>query len=203
VLAVLLDEEKRIGEMRLRSRADAERLGNEHDWPKIPLGSLAGRTLGLLGLGAIGQAIAQRACIFGMRVLAVRRSGGGAPLEGVELRPHLRALAAESDHLVLCAPSTPATDRILDAEVLAAAKPGLHLVNVARGRLVDQPALLRALDQGQIRQATLDVTDPLTPHMAWYSATHHRRLTEKLLENLGRFASGEPLADVVDPAKGY
>jgi phosphoglycerate dehydrogenase-like enzyme len=219
VLAVLLEEEKRIGDMRLRSRADAERLGNEHDWPTIPLGGLAGRNLGLFGLGAIGQAIAHRAAAFGMQVLAVRRSPGASPLDFVSLRPDLRALAAESDHLVLCAPATPETERVVDGAVLAAAKPGLHLVNIARGRLVDQAALLHALDEGRIGKATLDVTDPeplpeghplyshprvrLTPHMAWYSASHHRRLTEKLLDNLGRFARGEALADVVDPAKGY
>jgi phosphoglycerate dehydrogenase-like enzyme len=120
---------------------------------------------------------------------------------------------------VLCAPSTPETDRVIDAGVLAAAKPGLHIVNVARGCLLDHEALLRALDQGLVGKATLDVTEPeplpaghpfyshprvrLTPHMAWYSATHHHRLTEKLLENLGRFSRGEELVDVVDPAKGY
>jgi phosphoglycerate dehydrogenase-like enzyme len=219
VLAVVLEEEKRIGDLRLHSHADAEHLGNEHDWPKIPLGGLAGKTLGLLGLGAIGQEIARRAQVFGMRILAVRRSPGPSPLGCVELRSDLKSLAGESDHLVLCAPSTPETDRILDAGVLAAAKPGLHIVNVARGHLIDQEALLEALDRGGIGRATLDVTEPeplpaghpfythprvrLTPHMAWYSASHHRRLTEKLLDNLGRFARGEPLADVVDPAKRY
>jgi phosphoglycerate dehydrogenase-like enzyme len=218
VLAVLLEEEKRIPDLRLRSRADFDRLGNEHDWPKIPLGTLAGRILGLFGLGAIGQEIARRARAFGMNILGVRRTSGAAPLDFVELRPDLAALAAESDHLVLCAPSTPETERVLDARVLAAAKPGLHIVNVARGRLVDQDALLQALDAKRLR-ATLDVTDPeplpaghpfyghprvrLTPHMAWYSETHHDRLTQKLLDNLGRFARGEPLAEVVDPAKRY
>ena len=219
VLAVLLEEEKRIADLRLHSREDVERLGNEHEWSKIPLGSLAGKTLGLLGFGAIGQEIARRAQVFAMRVLAVRRSPGASPLPFVELRPDLRSLAGESDHLILCAPFTPETDHILDAGVLAAAKPGIHIVNVARGRLVDQAALLQALDRGQVGKATLDVTEPeplpaghpfythprvrLTPHMAWYSESHHRRLTEKLLDNLGRFTRGEPLADVVDRAKRY
>jgi phosphoglycerate dehydrogenase-like enzyme len=218
VLAVLLEQAKRIHALQLRSREDFDRLGNEHDWPKIPLGTLAGSTIGLFGLGAIGQEIARRARAFGMRVLGVRRTAGAPPLSFIELRPNLAALAAESDHLVLCAPSTPETVRALDAGVLAAAKPGLHIVNVARGRLVDQEALLKALDRNDLR-ATLDVTDPeplpaghpfyshprvrLTPHMAWYSLTHHDRLTQKLLDNLGRFARGEPLAEVVDSAKRY
>jgi phosphoglycerate dehydrogenase-like enzyme len=218
VLAVLLEEEKRIADLRLRSRADFERLGNEHDWPKIPLGSLIGRNLGLFGLGAIGQEIARRARVFGMHVLGVRRTSGPAPLDFIGTRPDLAALAAESDHIVLCAPSTPETARVLDARVLAAAKPGLHIVNVARGRLIDQEALLQALNAGNL-SATLDVTDPeplpdghpfyshprvrLTPHMAWYSETHHERLTQKLLDNLGRFARSEPLTEVVDRAKRY
>jgi phosphoglycerate dehydrogenase-like enzyme len=218
VLAVLLEAEKRIGEMRLASREDFARLGNEHDWPLRPLGTLAGRTLGLLGLGAIGQAVARRAQAFGMRILAVRRSGAAPPLDFVALRPDLASLAAESDHLVLCAPATRETERIVDEAVLAAARPGLHLVNVARGRLVDHAALARAVAAGRVR-ATLDVTDPeplpaghpfygdprvrLTPHMAWYSPDHHERLTGKLLDNLGRFARGEPLADAVPPGRGY
>jgi phosphoglycerate dehydrogenase-like enzyme len=219
VMAALLEEEKRIPDMRVRSLEDYQRLGNEHEWSKIPLGSLAGQTLGLLGLGSIGQEIARRASVFGMRILAARRSSGASPLDFVELRPDAKALAREADHLVLCAPSTPETDRVIDAGVLAAAKPGLHIVNVARGCLLDHEALLRALDQGLVGKATLDVTEPeplpaghplyshprvrLTPHMAWYSVTHHHRLTEKLLENLGRFSRGEELVDVVDPAKGY
>jgi phosphoglycerate dehydrogenase-like enzyme len=216
-MAAILAAEKRIGDLTLRSREDYDRLGDEHAWAGL-LGGLAGRTLGLLGIGAIGGAVARRAQAFGMRVLAVRRSPGAVPLDLVALRPDLASLAAESDHLVLCAPSTPATERIVDARVLAAARPGLHLVNVARGRLIDHEALAKALDEGRVR-ATLDVTDPeplpaghpfydhprvrLTPHMAWFSPDHHERLTAKLLDNIGRFARGEKLADTVPPGRGY
>jgi phosphoglycerate dehydrogenase-like enzyme len=219
VMAVLLEKEKKIPDLRVRSLNDYRRLGNEHDWPKIPLGGLTGQTLGLLGLGSIGREIARRAMAFGMRILAARRSSGVSPLDFVKLAPNAKALASEADHLVLCAPSTPQTKRIIDASVLAVAKPGLHIVNVARGSLLDHEALLQALDHGRVGMATLDVTEPeplpaghpfyshprvrLTPHMAWYSATHHQRLTEKLLANLGRYSRGEELADVVDPAKGY
>lgn len=219
VLAVMLDDERRLGTLYVRSRQEFLRVGDEKAWRGDPFGTLAGRVLGLVGLGAIGQEIARRAHVFGMRVMGVRRSQGPPPLPFIELRADLEALMAETDHLVVCAPLTPATVRIINAASLAAAKPGLHLINVARGPLVDHDALLAALDAGRLRKATLDVTDPeplpeghrlythpavrLTPHIAWYSGTHFDRLAAQLLANLDRYARGEPLADVVDPAAGY
>lgn len=219
VLAVLLDDERRLGTLYVRSREEFLRVGDEKAWRGDPFGTLAGRVLGLFGLGAIGQEIARRAHAFGMRVLGVRRGAGSPPLPFIEPRGDIRGLAAEADHLVVCAPLTPATTRIVDAAALGTAKRGLHLINVARGPLVDHDALLAALDAGTIRKATLDVTDPeplpeghplythpgvrLTPHISWYSGSHFERLTAQLIANLDRYARGETLADVVDPAAGY
>ncbi len=109
--------------------------------------------------------------------------------------------------------------RMIDDRVLSLVKPTAHLINVARGTLVDHEALLRALDAGRLHHATLDVTDPeplpkdhplmsheratITPHAAWYSPDHFDRVTAKLLDNLGRYANGEPLADIADFARGY
>src|SRR5260370_15434183 len=131
----------------------------EH-WNFAPLGWLNTRTLGLVGLGGIGVAIAERALPFGMKVRALRRRPDPSPLEGVEVVGSLEALLPEADHLVLAAPATPRTRRLINAESLALVKPGVHLVNIARGALVDQDALRVALDDGRVAMATLDTVDP-------------------------------------------
>ncbi len=189
---------------------------DETQWPTGAMRSVKGQTLGLVGFGAIGQAIAKRAEAFGMTVIALRRSGSDGTSRFVD---SIDDLAARADQLVLCAPATPQTHRMIDARVLSLMKPTAHLVNVARGTLIDHDALLQALDGGRLRHATLDVTDPeplpqshplachdkvtVTPHAAWYSPDHFDRVTTKLLENLSRYAKGEPLADRADFERGY
>lgn len=188
-------------------------------WPSAPLGTLEGKTLGLVGLGAIGCAVARRALSFGMRVRAVRRTAATPPLAAIELAPSLADLVAVSDHLVLAAPATPATRHLVDAAVLARVKPGLHLVNVARGTLVDQDALRAALDDGRVAMASLDAVDPeplpdghwmyghprvrLSPHVSWSMPGAIGTLVEAFRENLAAFRTGRPLAGVVDLAAGY
>ncbi len=209
VLAAILNFEKDFAAIRVVA---------PEQWKKRPLGSLAGRTLGIAGFGAVGRAVAARAQPFGMRILALRRGAG--PLDAnVERAPDFEALMAQADHLALTLPLTAQTRHILDARALAQAKPNLHIVNVARGALIDQDALLGALDEGRIAGATLDVTDPepppeghpfyahpkiwLTPHISWGDAGSADRAAEKALANLDRYARGEPLEDLVDPAQGY
>ena len=190
------------------------------DWRFVPLGRFAGATVGVVGLGAIGQAVARRALALGARVVAVRRgSAGGQTPEGVELRDTVSAVVAEADHIVVSVPATPETRHLFDRALFAQAKPGAHLINVARGSIVDQQALLAALDAGQLDFATLDVTDPeplpeghalytharvrLTPHISSnYQAVRHR-LFDKLSRDLTRFAQGEAPSDIVDPVRGY
>ena len=209
VLAAILAREKRWAEARTTSAPG---------WKQIPLGSLEGKTVGLIGAGAIGQEIAKRAQAFGMQVVAVRRSAAAAP-DGIRIVPTLADLMACSDHAVVCAPLTEATRKLVGREALAAARPGLHLINVSRGQIIDDDALLEALRAGRVAAATLDVTDPeplpaghpfydtpqvwLTPHISWASDNGDERIAAKLLDNLDRHLRGEPLVDVVEPGRGY
>jgi len=209
ILAAILAHEKQFFDG-VRVRAAAE-------WQVRTLGRVEGRMLGLVGLGAINKAVAQRAQAFGMTLLAVDRDVTAYPQ--IEFVRSVAELAARSDHLVVAVPLTRETRGIINAAVLDKAKPGLHLVNVARGELIDQDALLDALDSGRLGAATLDVTAPeplpeghplythprvrLTPHSGWSSDDNADRLAAKLLGNLDRFLAREPLLDVVDGKRGY
>lgn len=211
VLGAMLAFEKRFPEVWLAEPPER--------WNYDRLGGLQGRTLGIVGLGGIGVAIAERALPFGMRVLAMRRTEAPSPVAGVELHAELGPLLAEADHLVLAVPLTPRTEHLIDADVLARVKPGVHLVNIARGRLVDQDALRAALDDGRVAMATLDTVDPeplpaghwlyghpkvrVSAHISWASHLGLESTVEIFVDNLRRHAAGEPLRDVVDPTEGY
>ncbi|QXH53428.1 dihydrofolate reductase [Pseudomonas fakonensis] len=190
------------------------------DWQLTPLAPVRGRILGILGFGSIGQSLARKAVALGMRVLALSRPGQPiAEIAGVERAEDLRQLFAGSDHLVLAAPLTPATRGLIDRQVLAHARPGLHLVNIARGGLLDQQALLEALDSGLLGRASLDVTDPeplpvghplyqhprvfLSPHTSAISADGYPALLDAFVANFHRYREQAPLANLVDTARGY
>jgi len=188
-------------------------------WNTATLEPLAGKTVGLVGVGAIGAEVARRARAFDMRVLGYRRRDVPTPHPDIELVRSLPELLGESDHVVIAAPATEETYHLLDAEALAAIKPGAHLVNIARGTLIDQDALIAALDDGRIARATLDVVDPeplpaghplyshplvrLSPHVSWATPTTMRRTIEIFGENVHRYRAGEDLVGVVDPQAGY
>ena len=188
-------------------------------WNTASLGGLAGRSVGIVGLGAVGTEVARRALAFDMEVLGLRRSGASAPLAGVSVAPSLTELLARSDHVVLCAPATAATARLIGAEALASCRRGAHLVNVARGSLVDNDALLGALDDGIVAVASLDVVDPeplpaghafyrhrgirLSPHISWCGPDSLSRTMALFIDNLRRFRAGEPLHGLVDLEAGY
>lgn len=175
--------------------------------------------MGLVGIGAIGSAVARRALAFDMRVVATRRSAAVPAGDGIETAASLAELLAQSDHIVVAAPATPETHHLIDAEALAAVKPGAHLVNIARGSLVDQDALVAALDDGRLAMASLDVVDPeplpadhplfhhpkvrLSAHISWSSPDTSRRTLELFVENVARYRAGEPLAGAVDLEHGY
>jgi phosphoglycerate dehydrogenase-like enzyme len=211
VLAAMLAFEKRLPDTWLHEPP-------EH-WNFAPLGWLNGRTLGLVGLGGIGVAVAERALPFGMRVRALRRRPEPSPVEGVEVVGSLDELLAEADHLVLAAPATHRTRQLVNADTLQLVKPGVHLVNIARGALVDQNALRDALDDGRVAMATLDTVEPeplpdghwlyshpkvrLSAHVSWASPAGMARTLEIFLDNLRRYADGESLQHLVDPEEGY
>ena len=210
VLAAIFSAAKRIPEIWLQQASD---------WRRLSLGQVQGSTLGLYGFGSIGQALAQRALALGIKVIALRRSDTPFEVEGVERVAALEELLQRSDHLVLAAPSTAATRHIINEVSLKHARAGLHLINVARGNLVDHPALLDALNEDRIALATLDVTDPeplpaghafyghpkvrLSPHISPSTDQIVPALIDKFVLNLDRFRGGKPLIDVVDTARGY
>ncbi|MFN8037503.1 MAG: NAD(P)-dependent oxidoreductase [Acidimicrobiia bacterium] len=188
-------------------------------WNFAEVGELAGRTVGLVGIGGIGTAIAGRLAPFGVSLRAVRRNPARGGVDGVELAAGPAELVASADHLVLAAPATDRTRHLVDAELLAHVKPGMHLVNVARGALVDHDALRVALGDGRIACATLDTVDPeplpaghwlyahprvrLSAHVSWGSPRAVDRIVEQFVANLRRRLAGEQLAGVVDAAEGY
>ena len=211
VLAVMLAFEKRLPGAFVRDPAE---------WKYRELGGLHGRTLGLVGLGGIGREVALRALPFGMRVRALRRSQAGAP-HGVERVHSLPELLADADHVVIAAPATAETRHLIGRDALAHVKPGVHLVNIARGALIDHDALREALDDGRVACASLDVTEPepppaghwlyahprvrLSPHISWNMPGALDLLLEPFLENLARWRDGKPLLarDLVDVSRGY
>jgi phosphoglycerate dehydrogenase-like enzyme len=244
-------------------------LQRERTWQPLQGTELRDITIGIVGFGSIGRAVAERARAFGCRIVATRRRGapiggeaphasdgtnegagtnGGAgtttgagtnsredtnvgvgtnaqdpgPFAGVELLGGPEALPdlmRESDFVVLALPLTPETQESIDAAVLALAKPGAWLINVARGRLIHEPALLRALRDGRLGGAILDTftEEPLspaspyyelanvivTPHTSWSSGRVLDRSIALFCDNLRRYADGRPLVNVVDPAAGY
>jgi phosphoglycerate dehydrogenase-like enzyme len=211
VLGAMLAFEKRFPDVWLHEPPEI--------WNFDKLGGLSGRTLGIVGLGGIGVAIAQRALPFDLRVLALRRTDAPSPVDGVELHSSLDDLLEASDHLVLAVPLTPRTEHLLDADAFAKVKPGVHLVNIARGKLVDQEALRIALDDERVAMATLDTVDPeplpaghwlyqhpkvrLSAHISWASHLGMDSTVELFTANLARRIAGEPLEDVVNPDEGY
>lgn len=212
VLAVLLHHEKRLDEVFIH--------GPPASWPvRTPLGSLHGKQLALLGLGAIGAGIARRALAFDARVRALRFSGAPSPVPGVELVSTFDALLDGADQLVIAAPLTDQTRHILNARAFARVKPGLHVVNIARGDLIDQDALHDALDRGLVSAASLDAVTPeplpeghwlythpkvrLSPHISWSWPGAQDTITGIFTDNLRRYLSGQPLANVIDPERGY
>lgn len=196
---------------------------------------LSRSTVGVVGFGGIGREVARRAAALGARVLAVRRRESGSRQEtlsvvgsedrvagvaevGVGAEALLRLLA-ESDYVVVAAPATRETDGLVDEAALRGMKPGAVLINLSRGSLVDEDALLRALQSGHLRGAALDVfaVEPLPeasllwslpnvvvcPHVSAVTPHFWRREADLILQNLARFLGGRSLLNVVDVEAGY
>jgi phosphoglycerate dehydrogenase-like enzyme len=179
-------------------------------WDEFDTVQIAGQTLGVIGFGDIGRAAGRRAEAMGMHVLPLHR---GDPSE----RKH--DLVALSDYILLSAPLTPETRGIIGAPDLSAMKPTAVLINVGRGPLVDEPALVAALREKRIAGAALDVfhAEPLPPghpfyaldnvllsaHCADHTPDWKQRAMQLFLDNFARFRKGEPLRNVVDKPRGY
>jgi phosphoglycerate dehydrogenase-like enzyme len=189
------------------------------NFPKPALDRVEGSTIALVGLGGIGAAIASRALAFGMNVRALRRTDTPSPVPGVEIVRSLEDLLPDAAHVVLAAPATARTQHLIDTAAFAKMTPGVHIVNIARGALIDQDALRLALDDGTVAMATLDTVDPeplpaghwlythpkvrLTAHISWYTPQLQATAVDILIDNIGRYQGGEALLHVVDPAEGY
>lgn len=197
--------------------------GQERMWLEGPMpGELQGATLGLIGLGSIGSEIARRAAALGMRVLAAREHPERGGAEGVALvfgPAQLGDLLATSDYVVLAAPVTSATQRLIDRTRLAQMRPTACLINVGRGVLVDETALADALRHKQIAAVALDVLEKepmppdsplwdmdnvlITPHTGSVTPRLWERQYILISENVRRFLAGEPLLGVVEKHRGY
>ena len=187
-------------------------------------GELTGQTLGIVGLGRIGEALTRRAKSFDMRVVATKRNPAAryesaiAP-DAIYSPEELPRLLAESDHVCVCLPYTPETEHIINAGTLACMKPTALLYNIGRGKVVDEAALVAALQKGTIAGAGLDVfeTEPLpadsllwtmenvliTPHVSGVTPYYFSRFAAMFAANLKRYLNREPLQNLYDPQKGY
>ena len=204
-------------------RAQAERRWDVDTFygGRVTLGEVAGATMGIVGLGGVGREVARRALELGMHVVAVRRRGTEAPA-GVELLTGPDALARmlpRVDYLVLTVPGTPETRGLIGAAELARLGPGAVLINVARGAVVDEDALVDALRAGRLRGAGLDVfrREPLPadsplwnlpnvlilPHVSATTPHFWRREIDLVVDNLRRYQDGRPLRNIVDKSAGY
>jgi len=183
---------------------------------------LQGRNMTILGLGTIGTEVARRAHAFGVRVTAVRRQTDLAKPEFVDRvfdPTRLSDALRGCDILVISTPHVPKTNQIIGEDQIAMLNRGAILVNVARSQIVDQSAMIRALESGQLGGAILDVFDrepldpssPLwtlpnviiSPHSAGFRETHWDDVTDLFTENLRRYQRGEPLLNVVNTSEGY
>ena len=189
-------------------------------WAAYEPGALRGQAVGIVGLGDIGRACATVLRPFGARIVGLRRSGRPDPVAD-EVVPADRILdmVASVDHVVVATPLTEETHHLIGDRVLGAMRPGAILVNVGGGKVVDETALLGALDQGRLRGAALDVfeQEPLPPdHPFWrmenvlispHTADHTKdweaNTMEPFLDNVRRFRDGEPLLNPVDKRLGY
>lgn len=208
---------------RLRHLTEEQRA---HRWERFCGSELEGKTLAIVGAGGVGLRVAAVAKAFGMRVLALRRPGSekSASQMGVDVvfaPDELHDMLSESDALVLSVPHTQETERLIDERALSSLKRGAVFVNIARGKVVDEPALIEAIRSGQIAFAGLDVftVEPLptesplwdmpnvliSPHSASTAESENRRITDIFCHNLHCYLSGgyDEMKNVFDKARLY
>ena len=204
-------------------RYQTHRIWGQQDLWNAPVRprTVTGATLGMVGLGAIGREVVQRANALGMKTIAMRAHPENAT-EGVSVvygPSELPTLLRQSDFVVMAAPVTPSSRHLINAESLSQMKSTACLINVGRGALVDETALAKALQTNQIAGAALDVfeEEPLppdsplwtlenlliTPHCAGFIENLWDRHLAEIAENLSRYLAGKPLLGMVDKVRGY
>lgn len=212
-----------------RTWPEMVRLQDRHVWPRsanwYKLGGreLDNQTLGVIGLGSIGRRVARLGKAFGMRVLGTSRTvhSDEADLDVDQIYPleRLHDMLHQCDYVVLAVPLTAQTERLIGEAELRAMQPHTYLVNVARGQIIDEKVLIRALKEGWIAGAGLDVVEEeplppesplfsmpnviLTPHISGVSVRYDQRLTELFADNLQRYRSNMSLRNLYDPTRGY
>lgn len=199
------------------------RLQRDRTWESHYGRLIMGSTVGIIGLGAIGAAVAQRIKPFGVNVLAIRRRwepGLTAPnVDELHGPDALHEVLARCDTVVLAAAGTPETENLIDEAAFAAMKPGAVFVNVARGSMVDEPALVAALESDHLRAAAIDVArqEPLpadsslwdapnlifSPHSSPSQDRYFEMVFDLFLDNLAHYVKGAPLRNVIDLSAGY
>jgi phosphoglycerate dehydrogenase-like enzyme len=219
VLAMILHFARGL-DLAVRAQAQTQWRADLYEGADSGVREIAGATVGIVGLGGIGRAVARRARALGMHVLATRRSD--SPVEDVTLlrgADALQELLARSDYIVLTVPATSQTQHMIGAAELALMRRGAVIVNVARGSVIDESALIAALQERRLRGAALDVfsKEPLpadsplwtldnvliTPHISATSPRYWKREGELMLDNLQRYLDGRALRNVVDVSAGY
>ena len=198
-------------------------LKQEKLWKRFNPTDLRSKVVGIVGLGHIGREVARLAKALGMEVMATRRSAKPGEqakyVDSLLPREQLPQLLSNCDFVVLSLPATPETDKLIGEKELRTMKPTAYLINVARGSVVDEDALIRGLEENWIAGAGLDVfsAEPLpedsrlwelpnvifTPHISGNLDNYYKRSTELFCENLRRYVSGKRLFNVVDKKKGY
>lgn len=201
--------------------ARLQRLQAAREWPgRLQTAQLSGSTAVIVGAGEIGKAVAARAKAMGMRTIGVKRRVEDVPgFDEIVGSDSLRDVVSAADHLVVTLPGTAHTEKMVDADVLAACKQGVVVVNVGRGTVIDEAALIAALRSGQVASAALDVfeVEPLpadsplwgmpnvivSPHSATLDAGEEGRVAALFCDNLRRYLDGTELRNIVDPVQGY
>lgn len=198
-------------------------MKQKREWQRYSPHVLRGKTVGIIGLGHIGREVARLSKAFGMKVIATRRStrqpGKARNVDLLLPQARMKQMLAESDYVVLCVPLTPETQHIIGEAELKAMKPTAYIINIGRGRLINEEALIRALDAKLIAGAGLDVTatEPLpresrlwdfdnvilTPHVSGGMEDYMLRATDLFCDNLRRYLDVKKLRNVIDRKKGY
>ncbi len=189
-------------------------------WQRWPFPNPRGKTIGIVGLGSIGKEVARRAKFFQMRVIGlVRRPISLNDVDSIFLGTDFRTFLGESDVVVLCVPLTPETKGLMGEEAFNWMRPGSYLVNIARGKLVDEAALVKAIKSGHLAGAALDAFFPeplspqselwsldnviITPHLSAWDLDFPKRVFDLFCENLERFLEGKELINLVNSEKDY